>query len=176
MPRILWFALGAIAGTAYASSLIHAQRLDVAPGSIAMDDAGLDAKSATKGPDVQAMKEKLAERLEEGAIRISGFIEEKAHDFADALRGTVGPIEPIADAPVDSLHSAPRTTVMAGSPTLPPIAHTAFSEGGAVYTSTATEVLEAPFTQTDPNLPPVPILTETTKAPVMLDRTSDQAR
>src|SRR3989338_4995314 len=93
MPRILWFALGAIAGTAYASSLIHKVRLDQSRGEAALEVDSPEGKALAeaKAAEARATKEKLAERLEEGAIRVSGFIEEKAHLLADRLRGTAPP-------------------------------------------------------------------------------------
>ena len=156
MPRILWFALGAIAGTAYASSLIHKERLDQSRGEAALEVDSPEGKALAeaKAAEARATKEKLAERLEEGAIRVSGFIEEKAHLLADRLRGT----------------APPGIEVPAEVATRPPVTH-AGGGGG----STAHEVLESPFPQTDPGRPAAPILRNTEgKPPVMLDVTADQ--
>ncbi len=159
MPRILWFALGVLAGTAYSSSLIHKERLDRAPGEAALDIDAPELKD--KAVDQRAIKEKIADRIEEGVIRVSGFLEERVHDIADALRGT---------APLDAAATAPaQTPAMVGASMAAPT--TAGGGGG----TTAHEVLESPFPQVDPTRPSEPILFDPShKPPVMLDVTSDQ--
>ena len=185
MPRILWFALGALAGTAYASSLIHKERLDQAPADAALDVDSPEGKAivAAKEADARAAKEKIAERLEEGAIRVSGFIEEKAHMIADRLRG-ISP--PSIDEPAVAPPQTPPTlasAATAGTTMAAPIAvsTTTASEppagpfGGGGGGSTAHEVLESPFPQVDPARPAQPILQNADgKPPVMLDVTADQ--
>lgn len=175
MPRILWFAIGVLAGTAYSSSLIHRERLDRAPGEAALDIEEPELRDAAA--DQRAMKEKIADRIEEGAIRISGFLEEKAHMLSDVLRGTSAP-------PLDVSATAPAQTptyvgaTMAAPTTSAPIdVATTFApapEGGGGGT-TAHEVLEADFPQIDPSRPSEPILFDPAhKPPVMLDVTADQ--
>lgn len=171
MPRILWFALGVLAGTAYSSSLIHKERLDRAPGEAALDIEAPELRDAAA--DQRAMKEKIADRLEEGAIRISGFLEEKAHQLSDALRGTSAP-------PLDASATAPaqtRTAVgatMAAPVTAAPI-DVASTAAPTAEGTTAHEVLESPFPQIDPSRPSEPVLFDPAhKPPVMLDVTADQ--
>lgn len=168
MPRILWFALGVLAGTAYSSSLVHKERLDRAPGEAALD---IDAPDLAGQPaDQRAMKEKLADRIEEGVIRVSGFLEEKAHDLADSLRGTVAPLDASATAPAQTPSKVGAT--MAAPNT---VGATLTPQGGGGGGTTAHEVLESPFPQVDPTRPSVPILFDPShKPPVMLDVTADQ--
>lgn len=187
MPRILWFALGALAGTAYASSLIHKERLDQAPADAALDVDSPEGKAivAAKEADARATKEKIAERLEEGAIRVSGFIEEKAHLIADRLRG-ISP--PSIDEPAEATPQTPPSLASAatgGTTMAAPIHVTTTTTaavdpvaapfGGGGGGSTAHEVLESPFPQVDPAKPAQPILQNPDgKPPVMLDVTADQ--
>lgn len=156
MPRMLWFALGVLAGTTYVAGVIRKGQLERAPGEGALDIEGPELKD--QAVDQRALKEQLANRIEEGMIRISGFIEEKAHDLADALRGGALPLDASANTPA-------QAPAMVGARMAAPIA----------AGTTAHEVLESPFPQVDPSRPSEPILFDPThKPPVMLDVTSDQ--
>ena len=176
MPRILWFAIGVLAGTAYSSSLIHKERLDRSPGEAALDIEEPELRD--QAADQRAMKEKIADRIEEGAIRISGFLEEKAHALSDALRGTSAPpldLSETAAAQTPSMvgasMAAPATAapIAVGATMAPP------TEGLNAPGTTAHEVLESPFPQIDPTKPSAPILYDPSgKPPVMLDVTADQ--
>lgn len=195
MPRILWFAMGVLAGTAYSSSLIHKERLDQSPADAALDVDSPEAKALAdaKAADTRASKEKIAERIEEGAIRVSGFIEEKAHMIADRLRGITPPsIDEPAQAQTPPAMSSMQ--VQSGPSMAAPASMAAPSMAAPIHVdqtrvetptpsmmagggggSTAHEVLETPFPQVDPSRPSEPILQNPDgKPPVMLDVTSDQ--
>jgi hypothetical protein len=80
MPRIIWFALGAVAGVVYASRLIEQEHLDKPVGAIATS-----SEPHHDGPDG---KVKMAAMIEERAAQISELIYTKGQAIADKLRAT----------------------------------------------------------------------------------------
>lgn len=162
MPRILWFALGALAGTAYASRVIEVARLSNEPMSLERDV-----------PTAKSLRTRLAEQIEAGAIRISGLIEERAHDFADSLRTQPAvepaPYPPVGPRPVREPMTANTTPANTwDKPTshlLPnekhtPVATVHIANDLPVYDPEASshDVLSTPFVQTDPSKPAQKIL------------------
>ena len=105
MARLLWFALGAAAGLAYASQLINKERLNLPPSQAEL--ARLEAEQAAleQGPKVD-FKTKLADTLDQQADRIANLIDERVmawtdklhlagHELAAKLRGQTAETEQI---------------------------------------------------------------------------------
>lgn len=84
MARLLWFALGAAAGLAYASQLISKERLDLPPNQVEL--ARLEAERALMeaGPEVD-FKTKLADTIDRQADRIANLIDERVMALTDRL-------------------------------------------------------------------------------------------
>ena len=95
MARILWFALGAAAGMAYASRIIDKERLDLPPGLEEQQRQVTEIKVEEKKP---SFKEKLADRIDEQADKLANLIDARVialtdmlhtrgHELASKLRG-----------------------------------------------------------------------------------------
>ncbi len=82
MARILWFAVGAAAGLAYASQLINKERLNLPPGSfeLAQQQEAEAAKAAQ--PD---FKTKLADTIDERADWLANLIDTQVMALTDRL-------------------------------------------------------------------------------------------
>jgi hypothetical protein len=81
MPRIVWFALGAVAGVVYASQAIPKQHPELAEDQLAQAREQGSAKA-------QNLKTRLADMLDEQSTRISELVCEQGHMLAERLRGT----------------------------------------------------------------------------------------
>lgn len=87
MARLLWFAVGAAAGLAYASQLISKERLNLAPteAEMAMREAQMEAEAQAPKQDFKA---KLADTIDLQADRIANLIDERVAMFTDKLHVT----------------------------------------------------------------------------------------
>ena len=81
MPKIVWFALGAVAGMVYASRLIEKERLDQPGGMLT---------TSTEPPQGQKEdgREKMAAIVQERAQQMGDMIAERWSILADKLRST----------------------------------------------------------------------------------------
>lgn len=80
MPRILWFALGAVAGVAYASRTLTQERPQVSQDQV--------AKARTQGAQrVREMMTRAADTIDDFAHKFGPMLESRGHELADRLRG-----------------------------------------------------------------------------------------
>lgn len=80
MPKILWFALGAVAGVAYASRTITEEHPKVQPQQL--DQARAEGRNRA-----QQMMTRAADTLDDLAHKFGPLIEQRGHELADRLRG-----------------------------------------------------------------------------------------
>lgn len=78
MPRIIWFALGAVAGMVYASRLIEKEHLD-------QPDGLITTTTRPQGEKVDS-REKMAAIVQARAQQIGDMIAERGEMIADKLR------------------------------------------------------------------------------------------
>jgi hypothetical protein len=83
MPRLLWFALGAVTGLAYASQLINKERLNLPPGP-----ESLELPQAEDETPKQPFKYKLADTLDERADWLANQIDARVMALTDRLHVT----------------------------------------------------------------------------------------
>lgn len=123
MARLVWFALGAAAGLAYASQLVHKERLDLPPG---LDE--LQAREQASQPQEPKVdfKTKLAETIDMRADWLANMIDEKVmafterlhvsgHELAAKLRGQEGGMEAIGTPGAITMIEETFITEMPGS-------------------------------------------------------------
>ena len=104
MSRVLWFTLGAIAGTAYASRVISKERLDLAVGESrpVTQAKGTLAEYKSQLRDYQC---NLADMVEQRSRSISEMVHERGHLVADRIRSitlleeTAEPYVPVVSTP-----------------------------------------------------------------------------
>lgn len=87
MARLLWFAVGAAAGLAYASQLINKERLNLAPteAEIAIREAQMEAEAQAPKQD---FKVKLADTIDMQTDRLITLLADRVAMFTDKLHVT----------------------------------------------------------------------------------------
>jgi hypothetical protein len=87
MARLLWFAVGAAAGLAYASQLINKERLNLAPtdAEIAMREAQMEAEAQAPKQD---FKVKLADTIDQQTDRLLLLVDERVTMLTEKLHET----------------------------------------------------------------------------------------
>jgi hypothetical protein len=102
MARLVWFALGAAAGMAYASQLVHKERLDLPPGYEELQqqpepqEQGQKADFKTKLADqIDLQADQIANMIDQRVMAFTERLHVKGHEVASKLRGQQGGMEAI---------------------------------------------------------------------------------
>jgi hypothetical protein len=98
MARLLWFALGAAAGMAYASQLVHKERLDLPPGldeiqarELASQPQEPKVPFKVKVADMIDMRaDQIANMLDQAVMNFTEKLHVKGHELAAKMRGQEG--------------------------------------------------------------------------------------
>jgi hypothetical protein len=102
---MLWFTLGAIAGTAYASRVINKERLDLAVGEARPAEPQGDYKAQLRGYQAQ-----LADMIDERAKLMGTKVTERGHEVAERIRSVTF----LEEGPKAEVVSTPMPQVIGG--------------------------------------------------------------
>lgn len=109
MSRMLWFALGAIAGTAYASRVINKERLDLAIGE---SRPTTQAKESMQGykEQLRGYQTQLADMIDQRSRTMGHMVEERGHEVAERIRS----VSFLEEGGTEQVMSTPAPQVIGG--------------------------------------------------------------
>lgn len=80
MSRVLWFTLGALAGTAITNRMLQREQRDLLAGQHGVPSG------STVSHQLTALRERMATKIDTRATQLGDAIADWGHDWADALR------------------------------------------------------------------------------------------
>ncbi|MDB5095838.1 MAG: hypothetical protein JWM80_259 [Cyanobacteria bacterium RYN_339] len=109
MSRILWFTLGALAGTAYASRVINKERLDLAVGESRPVEQAKGAIDDYK-TQLRGYQAQLADMVDQRARTMGTMVTERGHLVAEQIRSVTF----LEETPTAEVVSTPMPQVIGG--------------------------------------------------------------
>jgi hypothetical protein len=108
MSRVLWFTLGAIAGTAYAARVINRERLDLAVGE---SRPMVQAKETAQGykEQLRGYQTQLADMIDQRSRTVGEMVQTRGHAMAEQIRSVTF----LEEAP-EQVMSTPAPQVIGG--------------------------------------------------------------